>query len=146
MEEIPVEPFPVLVHVDCHDVQVVAVDVLVLEDKIRLVSETEPFQIIAGDILQLNIGQYILRMRVERDMHYRFLHFHLRRHESLEALHRLADVHLPRTVIVDAVGGEQPPLCLVNLLPVVGNRAVQRISYTDFCDHFASNSLESSTI
>ena len=51
VEEIPVEPFPVLVHVDCHDVQVMAVDVLVLEDKIRLVSETEPFQIIAGDIL-----------------------------------------------------------------------------------------------
>ena len=102
------------------DRQVVAVDVLVLEDKIRLVSETEPFQIIAGDILQLNIGQYILRMRVERDMHYRFLHFHLRRHESLEALHRLADVHLPRTVIVDAVGGEQPPqMCIRDRLLVV---------------------------
>ena len=43
-------------------------------------------------------------------------------------------------------GRKQPPLRLVNLLPVVGNRAVQRTSYTDFCDHFASISLESSTI
>ena len=56
VEQIPVEPFPVLVHVDRHDVQVVAVDVLVLEYKIRLVSETAFFQILAGDILQLNIG------------------------------------------------------------------------------------------
>lgn len=29
---------------------------------------------------------------------------------------------------------------------ISGNRAVQRVSYTDFCDHFASISLESSTI
>ena len=35
-----------VVHVDRHDVQVVAVDVLVLEYKIRLVSETEFFQIL----------------------------------------------------------------------------------------------------
>ena len=27
-----------------------------------------------------------------------------------------------------------------------GNRAVQRVSYTDFCDHFSCISLESSTI
>ena len=32
-EEIPVEPFPVLVHVDCHDMQVVTVDVLMLETR-----------------------------------------------------------------------------------------------------------------
>ena len=51
LEQIPLEPFPVLVHVDCHDVQVVAVDVLVLENKIRLVAETEFFQILAGCFL-----------------------------------------------------------------------------------------------
>ena len=56
------------------------------------------------------------------------------------------DVHRSRTVIVDAVGGEQPPFRFVNLLPVVGECAVQRISYTDFCDHFSSSSFESSTI
>ena len=146
VEKIPVEPFPVFVHVDRYDVQVVAVYVLVLENKIRLVSETEFFQILAGDILQLNIGQHILWVRVERDMHHRLLDLHLRWQEGVETLHRLAYVHRSRTVIVDAVGGEKPPLRLVNLLPVVGNRAVQRTSYTDFCDHFASISLESSTI
>ena len=146
VEKIPVEPFPVLVHVDRHDVQVVAVDVLVLENKIRLVAETEFFQILAGYILQFRIGQHILRMWVERNMHHRLLHLHLWRHEGEKTLHRLVDVHLSRTVIVDAVGRKQPPLRLVNLLPVIGNRAVQRVSYTDFCDHFASISLESSTI
>ena len=132
------DTFPVLIHPHRHNVQMVTVDVLVLEYKIRLVAKTELFQILAGDVLQFRIGQHILRVRVERDMHHRFLHFHLRWQEGVEALHRLADVHLPRTVIIDAVGGEKPPLCLVNLLPVVGNRAVQRAAYTDFCDHFAS--------
>ena len=51
VKEIPVEPFPVLVHIDRHDVQVVAVDVLVLENKVRLVAKAEFFQILAGDIL-----------------------------------------------------------------------------------------------
>ena len=126
--------------------QVVAVDVLVLEYKIRLVSETEFFQILAGDILQLNIGQHILRVRVERDMHHRLLDLHLRWQEGEKTLHRLAYVHRPRAVIVDAVGGEQPPFRLVDLFPVVGKCAVQRVSYADFCDHFSCISLDSSTI
>ncbi len=54
--------------------QVVAVDVLVLENKIRLVAETEFFQILAGYILQFRIGQRIVRMRVERNMQHRLLH------------------------------------------------------------------------
>ena len=140
------DTFPVLVHPHCHDVQVVAVDVLMLEYKIRLVSETEFFQILAGYILQFRIGQHILRVRVERDMYHWLLDLHLRWQEGVETLHRLAYVHRSRTVIVDAVGGKQPPLRLVNLLSVVGNRAVQRAAYTDFCDHFASISLDNSTI
>ena len=46
------DTFPVIVHPHRHDVQVVAVDVLVLENKIRLVAETEFFQILAGYILK----------------------------------------------------------------------------------------------
>ena len=64
VKEIPVEPFPVLVHIDRHDVQVVAVDVLVLENKVRLVAKAEFFKILAGDILQLHIGQHIFRVRI----------------------------------------------------------------------------------
>ena len=79
-------------------------------------------------------------------MHHRLLDLHLRWQEGEKTLHRLAYVHRSRTVIVDAVGGKQPPLRLVNLLSVVGNRAVQRAAYTDFCDHFASISLDNSTI
>ena len=140
------DTFPVLIHPHRHNVQMVTVDVLVLEYKIRLVAKTELFQILAGDVLQFDIGQHIIRVRVERDMHHRLLHLHLRRQEGEKTLHRLVNVHRSRTVIVDAVGGKQPPMRLIDFLPVVGNRAVQRVSYTDFCDHFASISLDNSTI
>ena len=126
------------VHPDRHDMQVVAVDVLVLENKVRLVAEPHLFQILAGDVLQFRVGQHILGMRIQRDMHHRLFHFHLRRQEGEKALHRLVDVHRPRAVIEDTVGGKQPAFRFVNLLPVVGECAVQRVPYTDFCDHFAS--------
>ena len=76
------DTFSVLVHPHGNDVQVVAVYVLVLENKVRLVAEAHLFQILAGYILQFHIGQHILRVRVERDMHHRFLHHHLRRQEG----------------------------------------------------------------
>ena len=145
-EEILIEPPAFLVHIDCHDVQVVAVYVLVLDNKIRLVPIAEFLQILACDVLQFRIGQHVVGMRIERDMEYRFLHPRMLRHTGEKALHCLADVHRPRAVIVDAVGGEQPPFRLVDLFPVIGKCAVQRLSYTDFCDHFASISLDNSTI
>ena len=42
-----------------HNVQMVTVDVLVFEYKIRLVPKTELFQILAGDVLQFRIGQHL---------------------------------------------------------------------------------------
>ena len=64
-------------------------------------------------------------------MHHRLLDLHLRWQEGVETLHRLAYVHRSRTVIVDAVGGEKPPLRLVNLLPVVGNYGAQNETYIE---------------
>ena len=117
VEKIPVEPFPVLVHVDRHDVQVVAVDVLVLEYKIRLVSETE-FSRYSRAIFCNSISVSTSSGCGLREMHHRLLDLHLRWQEGEKTLHRLAYVHRSRTVIVDAVGGEKPPLRLVNLLPL----------------------------
>ena len=89
--------------------QVVAVYVLMLYNKIRLVPVAEFLQILACDVLQFRICQHVVGMRVERDMEYRFLHPRMLRHTGEKTFHRLAYVHRPRAVIVDAVGGEQPP-------------------------------------
>ena len=134
------------VHPHRHDMQVVAVYVLMLVHHIGLVAEAHLLQILPRDVLKLGVGQHIVGMRVERDMHHRLLHLRPHGHQGEEVLHRPADVHRSRTVIVDAVGRQQPPFLLVDLLPVVGKCAVQRVSYADFCDHFSCISLDSSTI
>ena len=141
-----VNTLAVFVDPDRHDMQVVTAGVLMLENKVRLVCKAHLFQILPCDVLKFRVCQHIVRVRIQRDMHHRFLHSRISRHTGKKALHRLMDVHRPRAVIVDAVGGEQPPFLLVDLLSVVGKRTVQRFSYTDFSDHFASISLESSTI
>ena len=136
----------VLVHSDRHNMQMVAVDVLMLENEIRLVAEAHLLQILPCDVLKLHIRQYVIGMRIERDMHHRFLHLRPHGHHAEKILHSPVDVHLSRTVIVDAVGRQKLPFRLVDFLPVVGKCAVQRASYTNFCDHFSCISLESSTI
>ena len=136
----------VLVHPDRHDMQMVAVDVLVLENEVRLVAEAHLLQILPRDVLKLRVRQNIVGMRIERDMHHRFLHLRPHGHHAEKVLHSPMDVHRSRAVIVDAVGCQKSPFRLVDFLPVVGKCAVQRVSYTDFCDHFSCISLESSTI
>ena len=53
-----------------------------IEHKIRLVAVAHLFQILACDVLKLRVGQHILRVRVERYMHHRFLHPRLCGHEG----------------------------------------------------------------
>ena len=141
-----INPFSVLSHIDRDDMQMMPVNIFMLENQVRLVAVPHFFQILLCDVLQLGIRQYIVRVRIQGNMQHGVLGLDHRRHEGHKALHRLADVHHSGTVIVDAVGSQQPSFRLVNLLPVVGKCAVQRLAYTDFCDHFFSSSLESSTI
>ena len=55
----------VLVHPDRHDMQMVAVDVLMLENEIRLVAEPHLLQILQCDVLKFCIRQNIVGMRIE---------------------------------------------------------------------------------
>ena len=146
IEIVLIEPPAGFIHIDRDDMDMVPVYVLVLVNHVRLLSVAELFQILPRDVLQFRIGQHVVGMRVEGDVHHRFLHPRMRRHISHEIVHRTVYIHRPRAVIVDFVGGKELSLLLVDLLPVVGECAVQRLPYTDFCDHCASIFLESSTI
>ena len=91
-----------------------------LKTRVRLTTEAHLLQILSCDVLKLRIGQHIVRMGIERDMHYRFFHLRPHGHQSEKVLHRPMDVHRSRAVIVDAAGCQKPPFRLVDLLPVVG--------------------------
>ena len=69
-----VNAFAVLVHPYRHDMQMVTVDVLMLENKVRLITEAHLLQILPCDVLKLRVSQHVIGMRVKRDMHHRLLH------------------------------------------------------------------------
>jgi len=116
----------VIIHADGHDVQVVAVDVLVFVDDVRLFAEPHPFHVLTRDVLQFHVRQAVIGMRVERYVHDGLLRPHVGREVAREVLHGAADVHPAGTAVENFVRAEQFALFLVNLLPVVRQCPEQR--------------------
>ena len=123
------------VHAERNDVQVVAVDVFMFEYGIGLTAITEPCEILLGDGRQFRIGQTVIGVRIQRDMHHRFQCAHLLRQVTGEVLRRPPNVEATRPFIEDFVRGKQPPLPLVDLLAIVGQCPVKRASYVNFGNH-----------
>ena len=69
----------VIIHTDGHDVQVVAVDVLVFIDDVRLFAEPHPFHVLTRNALQFHVRQSVIGMRVERYVHDGLLRPHVGR-------------------------------------------------------------------
>ena len=65
VDVIVVKPLAVQPDTDGNDMQVVAVDVLVLKYDIGLVAVTDFIHVFPCDVRQLRIGQFILRMRIQ---------------------------------------------------------------------------------
>ena len=145
VDEVTVEPPAVFVHIDGNDVQVVAVDVLVLEYKIRLVAVTQPVEILACELFQLRIGQMVVGVRIERNVDDLITRAHLLRHEALEIPLGTCHVHPSVAVVKNPVHGKEPAFTLIHFQTVVGECAVQRCPHAYLRDHLSSNSLESST-
>ena len=116
------------IHADGHNMQVVAVDVLMLVDNKRLLTESHPFHILTRDVFQLHVRQAVVRMRIERHVHDGLLRPRVRGKVTGEVLHGTADVHLSGTAVENLVRAEQLALLLVDFLPVVRQRPEQRFS------------------
>ena len=123
------------VHAERNDVQVVAVNVFMFEYGIRLAAITEPCEVLLGDGRQLRIGQAVVGVRIQGDMHHWFRCAHLLRKVAGEVLLRPPDVEASCSFVEDFVRGEQPSLPLVDLLAVVGQCPVKRASYVNFGNH-----------
>lgn len=144
VDEVTVKPPAPFVHIDGNDVQVVAADVLVLEDKVRLVAVAQPVEILACELFQLHVGQAVVGVRIEGNMDDLIPSAHLLRHEPLEVLFGTCHVHPSAAVVENPVYGKEPAFALIHFQPVVGECAVQRCSHAYLRDHLSSNSFESS--
>lgn len=138
-EVVLVQPLALLVHVQRHDVQVVAVDVLMFIDHIRLVAVAELLHVLVCEVFQFHVRELVIGMRIEGDVDNGVACTHVGGHTVPEVVRRPAYVHLSRTRVKNSVGGKELAFVLVNLLAVVGERPVKGVAYTDFCDHRSSN-------
>ena len=65
VEKILIEPLTFLVDIYRHDVDMVAVNILVLVDDVWLFAEAEFIQILAGEYLKILVGESVIRMGIE---------------------------------------------------------------------------------
>ena len=137
VDEVLVQPPAPLVHIDRDDVQVVAVDVLVLENQIGLVAVAQLLQILPREAFHFHVRQAVVGMRIEGDVDDFVPCADILRHVPSEILFGTGDIHPSAAIVEDLVHGKQLSLALVHLHAVVGQRPVQRRAYTDFCDHLS---------
>ena len=107
-----------------NDVDMVPVDVLVLENKIGLVTITEPLHVFPTDFRQLLVSQYIVGMRIEGDMYDRLLGTVMARHPFEKLPHGCIRAKTPVFGIAKEMRGEDFGSAFIDLVLVVGQCAV----------------------
>ena len=119
-------------------VQVLAVDVLVQPDDLRLVPVTEPLHKLTGQHRKLFLGKNVFRGRVQRDMDDRLPDVRIECHVRLERLH--AVLYRDVSILVRSDPGMSENLCrsIVRLDFIVGNHSVEGAAGTDIRDHRAT--------
>lgn len=121
-----------------HDVQVLAVDVLMQPDNIRLVPVTELLHELTGQCRKLFLRKNVFRGRVQRDMDDRFPDVRIECHVRLKRLH--AVLYRDVSVLVRCDSGMSENLCgsVIRLDFIVGNHSVEGAAGTDIGDHRAT--------
>lgn len=121
-----------------HDVQVLAVDILMQPDDVRLVPVTELLHELTGQCCKLFLGKNIFRGWVQRDMDDRFPDVRIECRIRFERLH--AVLYRDVSIFVRSDPGMSENLCgsVVRLDFIVGNYSVEGAAGTDIRDHRAT--------
>ena len=123
------------VHAQGHDVDVVAVDVCMLKNQERLVAVAQLLHVLPADGGKLPVGQYIVGMRIERDVDDRLLGAVVRGKPCRESLHRFAHAEMPVLRVWKQVGIQYLRVPFLYLRLVVCQRAIQVLTRADFRHH-----------
>ena len=134
------------VHPEANDMDVPALDVLVLENQIGLVAISQFTHVFLADGRELFVGEHVVGVRIEGDVDNGLLRPVVGRHPPPEVVHAVADAELPVFGLQDEIGGKHTGMTFVHLVLVVGKGTVKGLSRTYFRNHRLSKVLDSSTI
>lgn len=103
----------------------------------RLVAVSQLLHVLPADGGKLPVGQYIIGMRIERDVDDRLLSSVVRGKPCRESLHRFTHAETPVLRVREQVGIQYLRVPVLHLRLVVGQRAVQVLTRADFRHHAA---------
>ena len=144
--EVAVNALALLVHTDGNDVQMMAVDVLMLDNDIRLVAITHALHILMRHLCQFPVRQPVIRMGIERDMDYRLFRPHLSGHPLLEVCQHLCNIDLTITVVEHLVSVQQLAFPHIHLVGVILDGTEKGIANRYLCNHLSLASFANATI
>ena len=104
------------------------VEVLMFHNDVGHFGKPHLLHILMCNLNILCFAEPVVGMRVQRNVHHCLFGFGSLRHPAFEILEDTVDVYLPAAVIVDFVCVEHPSMLLIDLLSVVDQTSVKRIS------------------
>lgn len=144
---VAVVDFPaVAVYPEADDMDVSALNVLVLENQVGLVAISQFTHVFLADGRELFVGEHVVGVRIEGDVDNGLLRPVVGRHPSAEVVHAVANAELPVFGLQDEIGGKHTGMTFVHLVLVVGKGTVKGLSGSYFRNHRLSKVLDSSTI
>ena len=137
-KKVPVDTFTLFIDIDRYDVHMMAVDVLVLDNHIGLVTVAKPFHIRLRNVCHLHVREAVVRVRIERNMNDRVACPDVFGHAVTEVPQQSGGIHPSVPIVENLVRGKELSFARIHLLRVVGKCAVERTADAYLCDHCCS--------
>ena len=144
--EVAVNALALLVHTDGNNMQMMAIDVLMLDDDIRLVTISHALHILMRHLCQFPVRQPIIRMGIERDVDDRLFRAHMSGHPLLEVCQHLCNIDLTVTVVEHLVSVLQLAFPHIHLVGIILDGTEKGTSDRYFCNHLSLASFANATI
>ena len=141
MLELVIQRSAVFVHPQANDVDMVAVDVLVFIDQIRLVAIAQLPHILPCNVGKLAVRKHVFRVRVYGNVQYRLLGGQMDGHLHFKAAHTPADAGMPALVQQHFIGEKHLCFPVVHLFLIVCQCAEHGTSRTYFGNHSSLHSF-----
>ena len=121
-----IQTLPLLIDIDSHYMDMVAVDVLMLINYEWLVTESQFVKVLTGQNLEILVCESVFGMRVQRYVKNRLLGSAHLRHKTFEVLYHLGNSRMTVRWNHNLIRTKDTPSCLVYFFAVIGKCSVKR--------------------
>ena len=126
------------VHPKRHDVDMLTGNVIMFEHDIRLVAITESLHILLGYLCEPFIGEFLVRVRIERTVEHRLLRSAFLWDKCLHIGKHLCHCIMFLFVLIQAMGKKNACFPFLHLFEVIAECPSKVLRCRNFCYHFSN--------